>query len=178
MYDTGGVDPPPEWLGKLLSGIDDFDNLPKDLVTLSVEEREGGGYRDLRELLRYIKVEEAVKKGMSRKTVMIFIGIQVDSIRLIMEVDEERLKELMELLPWWMEKSTASRKVVESLIGTLSFVAKCVRASRIFLARMLAELKFMPQEAGQHVRSAGFKADVYWWHRFMAVYNGVSLIFQ
>ena len=39
-----------------------------------------------------------------------------------------------------------------------------------------AELKYMPQEAGQHVLFDGFKADVYWWHRFMEVYNGVSLI--
>lgn len=50
------------------------------------------------------------------------------SLDFTMSVDEKRLAELLALLLQWLVKEAASRKEVQSLIGLLSFVAKCVRA--------------------------------------------------
>ena len=74
-----------------------------------------------------------------------------------MSIDAERLAELLVLLPqYWIEKDTASRKQVQSLIGLLSFVAKCVWASRLFLSRMLGVLKFLPDDGKAYPISYGF----------------------
>ena len=92
-----------------------------------------------------------------------------------MEVDPAKLAWLEQVLPSWLSRRTASRKEVERLVGFLGFVAKCVRPARIFLARMLDELRSMPCH-GVVSLSADFKQDVYWWVHFMPKYNGISVI--
>ena len=92
-----------------------------------------------------------------------------------MEVEPDRLHKLLLLLPTWLHKSHATTKEVESLIGLLSFVAKCVRPARIFLSRMLDFMKGLPK-SGRFSIPTEFMLDVRWWYRFVAQYNGVNII--
>ena len=93
-----------------------------------------------------------------------------------MEVDPVKLLKLRELLPAWLARQSARRKEVESLVGLLCYVAKCVRAARVFLPRLLAEVRYMPEGPQEWQLSAAFKQDLYWWHQFLPHFNGVSMI--
>ena len=118
---------------------------------------------------------ESVDKQSPPNTLMLFIGVWFNSWKLTMEVDPAKLVQLEQELPGWLTRQQASRKEVERLVGFLGFVAKCVRPARIFLARMLDELRGIPLQ-GRVCLSPEFRQDVYWWVHFMPQYNGVSLI--
>ena len=54
--------------------------------------------------------------------------------------------------------------------------SKCVRASRIFVKRLLALLRSLPQWSSKLALTSEFKKDLQWWIQFLDVYNGVSMI--
>ena len=45
------------------------------------------------------------------------------------------------LLEQWIHKRTAAKAALQSLVGKLIFISKCVRQSRIFIARILILLR-------------------------------------
>ena len=68
---------------------------------------------------------------------MIFLGIIVDTIKMTLELDENRLSKLDSLLESWGHKTHASLKQVQSLVGILSFASSCIRQGRPFFSRVL-----------------------------------------
>ena len=75
----------------------------------------------------------------------------------------------------WVNKSAASVKQVQSLVGKLSFCAVAVRAGRVFFARILNFLRNMEHSAMTELTQE-FKADLGWWMRVMPLCNGKSMI--
>lgn len=126
-------------------------------------------------LLEALGVGESVPKACRPNIVMIFLGIWFNSYKMTMEVEPERLRNILVELGNWKQKTHTFRKEVESLIGVLSFAAKCVRPSRVFLSRMLDFMRSLPAQ-GKHPLSKEFLKDVEWWRVFMPQYNGISLI--
>ena len=70
----------------------------------------------------------------------------------------------------------ASKKQLQSLLGTLQHISCCVRAGRIFLNRMLNTLRGNYETQGYFPLDSEFQQDVHWWHTFMHEFNGVSLM--
>lgn len=93
-----------------------------------------------------------------------------------MSVTREHLEELQSLLHAWFVKRSATKTELQSLVGKLSFVSKCVQQSRLFLARILTLLRTLKRNS-YHTRLTGeFRKDIAWWLRCMRSYNGVSFI--
>ena len=93
-----------------------------------------------------------------------------------MEFDPEKLSELHYLLPKWLNKQTCKVKELQSLIGKLQFVAKCVELGRIYISRMLNLLKGIVNNNTQITLNNAFRKDVNWWITFLPLYNEVSII--
>lgn len=93
-----------------------------------------------------------------------------------MEVTPDRLEEIRAILTEQEEKQWASKKELQSFIGKLVFVAKCVAPGRLFISRMLEQLRKL--KLGHHNCriNAEFRKDLLWWKCFMQEYNGVSVI--
>ena len=64
---------------------------------------------------------------------------------------------------------------MESLIGKLQFVAKCVKAGRIFLSRLIQWIRGMDRRSLYSIPTEARK-DIAWWGRCIQQYNGVSLL--
>ena len=60
-----------------------------------------------------------------------------------MEVSPDKLQDVQAELQTWLLKTTARRKEVESLVGKLQFLAKCVKAGRTFLGRLIQWIRTM-----------------------------------
>ena len=146
-----------------------------DFVGADAPEQAPVAFVHLGDLLSVLGATESASKACPPHTEMVFIGVWFNSVSMTMEVTPSRLKKIMQELPSWLSRRKATRKEVERLVGVLGFVAKCVRPSRIFMSRMLNELRRLPL-TGQHVLSQDFKWDVYWWSCFMPQYNGISMI--
>ena len=73
----------------------------------------------------------------------------------------------------WSIKSTCTKKELQSLLGSLLYVAKCIKYARFFLNRMLTVLR--QNFDNKHiVLSEEFKQDLQWFNRFLPVFNGIS----
>ena len=92
-----------------------------------------------------------------------------------LEVSLTRMNEINQELDNWLHKSRVSCKEVESIIGKLSFIANCVQAGRVFIARLLNTLSGLPQK-GRHTLNNEFKKDIAWWKKFMKQFNGQSIL--
>ena len=91
-------------------------------------------------------------------------------------MSSERLCELETLLHRWLTKRNATKSALQSLVGKLVFVSKCVRQSRVFIARILALLGKLRHNHHHANLTAEFRKDLVWWRRFLREYNGVSMI--
>ena len=63
---------------------------------------------------------------------------------------------------------------LQSLLGTLLYVHKCVKPARYSLNRMLGTLRNVSNPARLHL-SDDFQRDLAWFDKFLPQYNGVSM---
>ena len=122
-------------------------NYLDDLGSAEEAEKAAEAYHTLRELLRRMGLQEAVDKSCPPSTVMIFLGIEVNSVMLTLTIPKEKWDEVKLLLRNWMSKEKATLKEVQSLAGSLNFVCRCVKSGRIYLAHILNFLRSMPKFA-------------------------------
>ncbi len=72
---------------------------------------------------------------------MVFLGVLFDTQSLTLSVMEDRVQEIMEILESWLDKSTASQKKYQVLLGNLKFMESCIRQGLIFLSHIIAYMK-------------------------------------
>ena len=108
-------------------------------------------------------------------TRMLFLGIIVDSIKMTLELDKTRLKELKDLLQAWGNKSHASLQEIQSLVGVLHFASSCIHQDKSFFSRILNFLREMP-EIGKHKIPSDVKKDINCWRLVVPKFNGISYI--
>ena len=80
---------------------------------------------------------------------------------------------IREMCKVWLDKDTASKKELQSLLGLLLYVSKCIRVARIFLSRMLDTLR-EHHEKNIIILDTEFKKDLLWFHTFAQQFNGVA----
>ena len=152
-----------------LSYLDDFIGVAPPNVAWQAYELCG-------QLLTELGLEESPSKACPAATVQTCLGVQFGTVQLTMSVTPARLQEIETLLVSWSTKKSATKAELQSLVGKLSFISKCVRQSRLFLSRILALLRTL-QHKSHHTRlTSEFRRDIAWWLRFMRRYNGVSVI--
>ena len=129
----------------------------------------------LGEVLEKSGLGDAVEKRVPPCCIMVFLGIQFNSIDFTLSIDEDRLEEIQKLLDEWLNRSRCTRHDLQSLLGKLNFVAACVRPGRLFTMRLLALLRQTPLNGSVPI-PRDTKADLRWWKRFLVTYNGVSIM--
>ena len=73
-----------------------------------------------------------------------------------------------------MNLVSRSRRDLQSLLGQLLYITKCVRASRVFLNHMLALLR--ASEKLELIQlSKSFKQDLNWFCLFLPTFNGTTV---
>ena len=94
-----------------------------------------------------------------------------------MSVTPDRLLELhTDLLPKWLSKRSATKTELQSLIGKLAFVSKCVWLGRLFLTRILDTLHSLRPNHHRVKLSAEFCKISAGGCGLFTFYNGESFI--
>jgi len=119
---------------------------------------------------------ESPHKAHKPSTKMEFLGILFDTCSMTLEVTPSRLLEIRELLLVWKKKTSGTKKEIQSLVGKLQFVTKCVPAGRLFVARILDLLRGLKQAGHRRRVSSEFRKDLDWWLYFLSRFAGVSLM--
>ena len=152
-------------------------NYLDDLASAETHQNADFAFKTMQAMLQKCGIEEPKNKACSPATSMTFIGVLFNTITMTIEITPERLQEIITILATWLDKSSASLKDIQSLLGKLNFVAACVRPGRIFIARMLKWLKVLYKEDSKlNVIPNYVKKDILWWYTYLPRYNGVSMM--
>lgn len=150
-------------------------NYQDDLNSAEPEAIVWDSFRSLQRLLDNLNIELSEDKTIEPTTCAEVLGVWFDTELKIMAVTPDRIKDTLHTLEQWRFKVSASKRELQSMIGKLQFISKCVRPGRVFISRLLNQLSRMHHldqcDIPQEVR-----ADLRWWYTFLPKFNGVSVL--
>ena len=135
-------------------------------------------FAQLKWLLEDLGLEESTKKAESPSKQMTYLGVMFDSSKMEMRVPPDKLAEIKAEIGQWARKSTITKKNLQSLLGKLFWVSRVVRFARVFMGRLLQQLRTMAG-LGDNVKvklTDESRKDLRWWNRYLDHFNGVQLI--
>ena len=148
-------------------------NYINDLIYIGLPSDIQASYQCLLHLLQQLGLEISRKKLVAPSTSAICLGILVDSVNQTISIPDEKLKEIVDLCKQWGTKSTCTKTQLQSLLGSLLYITKCVRPVRFFFNRMLEVLR--DGHAAKHIHLTNeFHRDLNWFNTFLSLYNGVT----
>ena len=118
---------------------------------------------------------EAESKICEPSQTMIWLGILFNTSEMTMSMPKAKLGDFLKDLQVWDGKIQATKKQMQSIIGSMQFVAKVAPPVRLFLNRMIECMKDMPM-SGSHSLSSGFKQDVKFFLALLPLINGVKIM--
>ena len=127
----------------------------------------------MQELLLELGLTISSKKLVAPSTEVTCLGIVVNTLNFTVSIPSEKLLAIKELCQKWTSKDTCTKRELQSLLGSLLYVAKCIKYARYFLNRMLTLLRVNFDKKNIYI-TKDFKQDLKWFNTFLAVYNGVS----
>ena len=124
-------------------------------------------------------LDEASAKATPPSTRMIYLGVEFDSVTMTMKVPPEKIQELREVLSSWLKKSKTNKRALQSLLGKLFWVSRCIRFSRGFMGRLLNQLRDLHKypDYKNSIIPNSCKEDIAWWARYLRRFNGTELIY-
>ena len=90
-----------------------------------------------------------------------------------MSIPAEKLNEIIKICNPRTSKHFCTKSQLQSLLGSLLYISKCVQSARFFLNRMVALLR---QNHDKNViqLTPDFARDLNWFVVFLRTYNGVT----
>ena len=148
-------------------------NYLDDLIGVNAPEQGNEAFDSLGRLLFELGLQENHEKACPPATKQVVLGVLVDTLNGTVSVPPERMTEIIDMVNDWQTRKTTTRVELQSLIGKLQHVTKCVLQSRVFLNRLLETLRAMKEKKSIGL-SESFQKDLRWWAKFIQQYNGVS----
>ena len=122
-------------------------NYLDDLIGVAHAIASDQAYQHLGLTLEDLGLAENYSKACPPATIQIVLGIEFNTVHGTLSVPEEKMKEIKPLLKRWLRKMKSTKTDLQSLIGTLQFVCKCVLQSRVFMNRLLETLRSMSKKS-------------------------------
>ncbi|CAC5406793.1 unnamed protein product [Mytilus coruscus] len=140
----------------------DIVNCLDDFAGVESVDRDDKAYIELKRLLDSCGLEESFHKAVSPSTRMEFLGIICDTSTLLLQIPDDKLKDIQEILHFWTNKRSAKLRDIQSLVGILNFMASCVRPGRVFMSRLLNWLRSAYDQTGYIVVPSYVQKDILW----------------
>ena len=108
-------------------------------------------------------------------TIAEFLGIELNSLAMEARLPPAKLQRARDAVAAMLTRDSIPYADLESLAGFLSFAARVVLPGRAFLCRIFDALR---KKVARIYLSLSIKADLTWWSRFLADWNGIRLLKQ
>lgn len=123
-----------------------------------------------------IGVPIAEEKSVGPTTILVFLGLELDSVTMSIRIPIKKIEELKSLLTVTIGQAKITLKNLQSLVGKLSFFSQAIRASRAFLRRFYDAMIPLKRPFHKLRLSNELKEDLKLWISFLEQFNGVSYI--
>ena len=149
-------------------------NYIDDLIGVELPDKAFDAYQFLLDLLIELGLPISRSKLVGPTSAVTCIGITVDAERGAISIDSHKLASIHQTCFHWLGKNKATPKQLQSLLGQLLYISKCVRPARIFVARMLDLLR-ENQDCANFQLSHEFFRDLNWFTKFLLQFNGIRV---
>ena len=146
-------------------------NYIDDLIYTGLPSKMDACFNFLKNLLTDLGLEISVKKFVPPSTSVTCLGILIDSIEKRVSIPQEKLAEITQLCKQWTTKTYCGKRDLQSLLGSLLYVSKCVKHSSFFLNRMLTLLR-QNYENTKILITSEFCKDLAWFNSFYHIIMG------
>ena len=149
-------------------------NYVDDYVGFGVPSDAKCSYDHLYDLLDRLGLTISQKKLVPPSTSAVCLGVKIDTEKGTISIPESKMRQICDTVSEWKNKKYCTKRQLQSLLGHLLYIHKCVRPARYFLNRMLHILREYHGQNRIHLNPE-FHRDLRWFERFLPLYNGVSL---
>lgn len=129
-------------------------------------------------LFTELDVPIAPGKTFAPSQTLEFLGITLDSVRMLAYLPQDKLSQARTLIENWRKRSSCKLKELQSLIGVLQFACRVVAPGRTFLRRMISLTRGIKQPYHFVKLNAGFYKDLAMWEVFLKHWNGINLFLE
>ena len=146
-----------------------------DLIILSTDrEQARRHFETARALLKDLGLPEAADKVQEPAQEVKWLGVNINTANMTLSIPEDKVNEALEKVSRVATARSISRKHLQSIVGQLLHVAKCVKPARLFVSRLLEALR---GGNGKFIRgNADMRADFRWLIEFCTSWNGLAYI--
>ena len=126
-------------------------------------------------LMTNLNVPIAPNKTYAASTTLEFLGVLLDSQKMIACLPPDKLARTKLELRSWQSKKSCTFRELQSLIGTLQFACRVLVPGRAFLQRMI-NLTCGIREPHHHIKlNSSFQKDVAMWLVFLDQWDGSNI---
>ena len=118
----------------------------------------------------------AEEKSMGPTTVLVFLGLEINSEAMSVRVPVKKIVELKNIISAMLERKKVTLGEWQSLVGKLCFVSQAIRSSRAFLRRFYDAMAGLARPSFKLRLSNEIKSDLRMWLVFLDEFNGVQFI--
>ena len=97
-------------------------------------------YDALLDVMTQLGITVSEKKLVAPTTRAVCLGILIDTVHGTVAILPEKMQDVKNMVNQWKGKKYCTKRELQSLLGTLLYIHKCVKPARCFLNRMLFEL--------------------------------------
>jgi hypothetical protein len=114
----------------------------------------------------------AAEKTIGPATVIIFLGLEIDTKEMVVRILMEKITETKEKLVFVLNSKKVTLRTLQSLIGLLNFCARAIPPVRAF-NRRFCDATCGVKKPDHFIRvSVGMKEDITVWLKFLDEFNG------
>ena len=130
----------------------------------------------LKKLCTFLGIPLAEDKVEGPATCLVFLGIEIDTIKGKVRLPGPKLEALVRELEVWKRRKRYTKRDLLSIAGKLQHAGTVVRSGRSFVRRLF-DLSTVVAKPDHHLRlNAGAWLDLIWWSEYIADWNGISLL--
>ena len=116
-------------------------NYVDDFVGIGIASIMQVSYHFLLALLKRLGLDVSEKKLVHPGTKAVCVGVEIDTVECTTSIPQDKQLNIVKSVNEWLDKPSCTKRQLQSLLGHLLYVHKCVKPSRIFLNTMLALLR-------------------------------------
>ena len=122
-----------------------------------------------------IKIPIKPSKTVHRTTVLTFLGIELDTVKMEGGLPLDKVHTIKQLLAQFLSQQKVTLKELQSLLGVLNFATKVIYLGRPFIRRIINLTRGL-QKTHRHLRlNQEVEADLAAWKLFIDSFNGVDM---
>ena len=107
-------------------------NYIDDLIYTGLPSNIHNSFQFMLKLLQDLGLEISHKKLVAPHTSVTCLGIEIDTVARTLSIPHKKIEEIVQLCRLWNTKTYCSKRALQSLLGSLLYISKCVKPTRFF----------------------------------------------